>query len=666
LAGTYNRNTYNSALYNAGREDAGALIRSIISAHTGPHIQAVLGSTPTPASDQTQSGISFISDFTIIEGIVRKPPIAYNFPDLRAVMRAVQTGTEDLALFIRAQEAFDLPACVFPVAFLPELQAVIFGLFSSDLPASITGVLAQLDLGARLQITQKDLGGIILGIAAPDLAATVFSQHGTNLGAIIWAPHDLPGLIQSVQKFDVPADIFAFQYRDMPGTMLGLAAPKLFAYVTGFSAAQLNIPATLSSRMEDFLTATITGDPLDESDLSAFLSSSKDLIDLPVSLLGLVPADLKATIGLEIEVEADLPATITFLSSKTLAATTSAWLLGEHDRFLAATLEPFHPSNLLASISSNSNLHNLPATIESLRDTADLSAFLRASETFVTAILTISTLNASDIRATIGSPTCAGGSANLTLSATATAQHVGDLGANILSFIDADLGATINQKEIFYTMDSILVRFTPMLPQLPTFLTTDTISVVFSPFRGLNLGAAISAGAPNVDLPARIKALRRLPRVSPARNSITAAELRGGRELDIQEIRIQLEGQLLDYFYVNGTQDAFIGDSTENWKINVRSFREITSGLFGDFAAGRVSRLGNLTSFATLDEAVRNCIASVIGLQGEFDMSAIITGSGGTVSLPAEVSAVRDFFDMNALANRVFPVDLSATITGDP
>ena len=71
----YGRFLYNTALYNAGREEVGAVARSIIQAHTGPHIQAVVGST---------GGVSFISDFVIQEGTVTKPPSRYEFPDLQA------------------------------------------------------------------------------------------------------------------------------------------------------------------------------------------------------------------------------------------------------------------------------------------------------------------------------------------------------------------------------------------------------------------------------------------------------------------------------------------------------------------------------------------------------------------------------------------------------
>ena len=60
----YNRFLYNTALYNAGRDEVGAIAKSIIQAHTGPHIQAVVGEIPSGAG---QSGIAFLSDFIITQ-----------------------------------------------------------------------------------------------------------------------------------------------------------------------------------------------------------------------------------------------------------------------------------------------------------------------------------------------------------------------------------------------------------------------------------------------------------------------------------------------------------------------------------------------------------------------------------------------------------------------
>jgi len=193
-------------------------------------------------------------------------------------------------------------------------------------------------------------------------------------------------------------------------------------------------------------------------------------------------------------------------------------------------------------------------------------------------------------------------------------------------------------------------------------LTTDTIDIFYTRFRGDNLGAFIQAVAANFDLGASLTAAFPLPAVAPVVSSLLSADLRFGEELDIQEVRFRLEGALLEYFYVNGTDLAFIKDASETWKINVSSFRPIAENLFGDFAAGRICRLGRLTSFETMDEAVRSCIDAVIGLQGQSNMSAAIqvTGQIGEMSALLEANAV--FGDMSGLVNRVFPVDFGAFI----
>ena len=115
-----------------------------------------------------------------------------------------------------------------------------------------------------------------------------------------------------------------------------------------------------------------------------------------------------------------------------------------------------------------------------------------------------------------------------------------------------------------------------------------------------------------MDLNASLTIVFPLPRVVPHVSSVLAADLRTGRALNTQEVRLQLEGLLLDFLYVNGTEQSFIQESDEEWKINVRSFQEIAEGMFGDFASARVCRLGSVLSYSTLDEAVRACIEAVI------------------------------------------------------
>ncbi len=657
---TYNQFLYNTALYNAGREEVGAIARSIIQAHTGPHIQAVVGEIPSGAG---QSGIAFLSDFTITEGTVKKSPTSFNFPDLSARLKAVQSALNNLPANIFGISFKNLPAAVFLVNKIPDLSAFIFALLEQNLPATITGKLAEKDMAAFIFVTVANLGGFMEGIAAPNLEARIFVQPPGNLGARIHAPLDLPAIFQTVQRLDIPADIFAFQFADMPGFMFGQPAPVLGAQLKGFASDFSDLPSVASSRDEIDIGASVTSSIPGPDDLLGIITATGKTI-----LASIVAANIPGTpkdLGGRIQhFEAvDLQAVIDFLGATTLPGTITAFPVGERDRFLPGNLQPVHPDNLGASLVTNDNLKNLAATIEALRGTVDLNAFLRVAETFVTALLTVTTLSSRSLRATLGAPECEGGSSNLSLPGSLTAQQARNLNAIIDSFIEKNLGAIINTGTIIHAFDLIDIFYSRTRVRNLIFLATDTLDVLYSRFRGDNLGALITAVASNVDLGATLTAAFPLPSVTPNISSLLSADLRAGEELDIQEVRLQLEGALQEYFYVNGTDLAFIRDASETWKINIRSFREIAENLFGDFAAARICRRGDITSFVTLDEAVRSCIDAVIGLQGESNIGALIQATGQSNLLPALLGVSSIFTDISAVANRVFPVDFGATVT---
>ncbi|MCI0527603.1 MAG: hypothetical protein L0Y56_09195, partial [Nitrospira sp.] len=193
----------------------------------------------------------------------------------------------------------------------------------------------------------------------------------------------------------------------------------------------------------------------------------------------------------------------------------------------------------------------------------------------------------------------------------------------------------------------------------------DTLSVRYSPFRGHNHGAFIRGELQHLNLRASISAGFPLPRVSPSTSIITAADLRNNEALNIQQVRLQMEGTFLEFLYVNGTDDAFIMDANQRWRINVRSFQPLAANLFGDFAAARICTRGDLTSFATIDEAVRSCIARVLGLDSQAQLGASITSRGQISGLKALVQISSRFDDLSAFANRVYPSDpLLASING--
>jgi hypothetical protein len=219
-------------------------------------------------------------------------------------------------------------------------------------------------------------------------------------------------------------------------------------------------------------------------------------------------------------------------------------------------------------------------------------------------------------------------------------------------------------------MDTIDVVFNPFKFRFNTlFRATDTIPFSFSPFRGKDMGAFIFGELSGSDLPATLTTTFLQPKVTPNVNRITAADLRSGQDLNIREVRLTMEGTFLEYFYVNGTDQAFIRDAYENWVINVAAFQEIAEDLFGDFASSRVCRLGNISSYATLDEAIRACIDSVLGTDQLMSLGASITGTGGSSGLPANLNVLvpgGNIDDFTATINQVYADDFGASITGDP
>ena len=669
MAGTYNANTYNSALYNAGRTDAGALIRSIISAHTGPHIKAAVGGDPT-GSPEDNYGLSFISDFSIEEGSVKKPPSSYFFPDLSARIDAVKSQTDDVTGLLRAIQLKNLPASIFLVSSSPDLPASLIPLLLKDLSGTVFGKLIEKDLLASIFVAVDNLKGKILGIEAPRLGGRVFVQPPGDLGAIIWTPTDLAGLLNVVGFQDLSGDIRGFGFKDLAGRMSGVPSPNISAFLKGFASQEENLPVRIVGRPVgvDQLQATITqsfeNTPTGPgSILRARIDSAGD--SLAATILGGFigdPANLKALI--KTGGDRDLSAVIELLGAGNLEGFINTRKLIDTVRDLPSFLQPVTPFNLSASLQANTNIKFLAASIEALSATSDLPAFIRVSETFVTAIFNVITLSSRNLRATIGNPSCEGGSAIANLKAAAQAQAAGDITGFIQSFLETNLGAVINTNSTFRAIDFIDVNYFKFRPRKKKLIASDTIAVNYSPFRGTSISAFITATPPESTLAATITATFLPPRVSPNVSTLTSADLNLKEGLNIQQLRLQLEGSLREYFYVNGTEDAFIRDFNEQWRINIRSFVPIAANLFGDFAAARVCRLGNLESFISVDEAVRACIASVIGLDGQRDVGAAVVATGQFTTLAATLEVSDLFGDLKASANRVFPADFGATVTG--
>ncbi len=671
---TFNRFLYNSALWNAGREEAGAVARSIIQAHTGPHIQAVVGS---------ESGVSLISDFIITEGVVNNLPHSFKFPDLTARVNAVFPGRVPyldrnpfLSASIRGIRFRDLSASVFLVDHTPDLGGRVFGLFEATLAAFIEGRLGEKDLGGTIFGTALDLSAVINALLdgsfspfAPSLPGRMLGISAPTLGAMIHAPLDLAASLSSVQRYDLLSQIRGFQVALLGGSMLGIPTPQLFGFIRGYDSGTGDLVAGSRASpigaglLEADVNPVFTGDTGFGVGLRAVIEDTITFGHSPLSgyIRGAVAEISSLTAVIKTGGSRNLSALISLLGADNLPALVSAVAFADSAKNLSALAGSVHPADLLAVMTINENVSFLAASIFSLRGTHDLPAFIRVAETFVTAVMNVSTMSAQNLRAVVGRPDCLGGSASYNLTAVALAQFVGNLSAYIESWATVNLGASVNTSDIFHSLDSIPITFTTRKVRNPSsFKACDQISVLFSPFRGNNLGASILGVLRGQDLSAIVTATFPLLSVVPAINRLTVADIKDLDDFDLQEIRLQMEGDLTEFFYVSGTGKTFARDANENWKINIRSFRPIADNLFGEFAAARVCRLGSLESFHTIDAAVRFCIQAVIGFTSRSDMGASVTALGQIAGLNAQLSSVTNFHD---LASQLYPTTNPSSVT---
>lgn len=563
------------------------------------------------------------------------------------------------------QAALDLPAAIYLTNRIPDLPARVFGLLQKDLTAAILGELGMANLPASIFVAVAHLAAKITGHAAPVLGGRITGQTGGNLGAIIWSPQDLAASITITFGDNLTASIFGMSFKNLPARMLGIPGPSFRAFIRGTASATADLPSVVHLLEESpDLPASINPTYPGPNDFLASITSIGYHDSMSAAIISAFQGTKNLGALIKTGGEVDLPAVIDFLGALNLIATIGTIPFGTRNRELPAFAQSVHPADLGAVMTISRNTAFLGAFIEALHDTKDLGAFIRAAETFITAIFTVSTMSARNLRAVIGKPECDGGSAIKDLPASAIAKNAKNLRAVITVFAQHELGASVNTSNIIHAMDVIPVRYSPRRDKKTKVLrSTDSISIRYSPFRGKNLGASITGTLTYKDLNARVSAGFPLPRVVPTLSRLTAADLRnGGENLNIQEIRLQLEGRLVEFIYVNGTDDAFIRDSEEQWRINVRSFQPIAANLFGDFAVARICRRGGLDSFATIDEAVRACISRVLGIEGELELGASITATGGFKGLRALVGVSDTYDDLRAIAGRVFPYDFGATI----
>ena len=565
-----------------------------------------------------------------------------------------------------------------------DLPAWIRGVVYADLPAEIIGDLATQDV---------DLGGIVGGHLPGDLVAIIAAHAPENLSAYIrgfdfrnlsastnildtdpllaeigghlpedlsgyikpWPQRDLPGLIHGWDTKDLSAYINMIGYANLPAVIGGHRAGNIRALIKGWvREATYDLGASVHSFALDDLGAIIRG---------TFMKQ------LPAYLFPVQPRDISAFIHgwqeayLSAEIDAkdypwNLPASIIGRPWKT--EDLGAYLLpdgylGPHSNLSAFILVTQGVTNLPASMLIQ-QARDLGAFIDPGRDIGNLPAEIYPKRLRLTGILSVITMEHSDLSATISIP--------------CFFSDLKDLAAYIKPVFQANLSATLNAKGYVYGQKNLGASFgyalhtvvqdklTINLSIAPIgFRTEDKFNINIAIFRsGLSLGASITAQRLPRDLAASINAVDVVP---------YDFETWKGRERvydttymqvlrDYEDVDISFQTIVKDYFYSSGSEVVAKVDKYTHFVTKVASYFSPATSRKLDRKLHKVKYLYDMRSFDTTDEAMRYAIWYVtttpIAELGAYINSVIPRGSG---DLTARIGATRWYSTNNNLTSDI-------------
>ena len=566
----------------------------------------------------------------------------------------------DLPAFLRGVVYADLPAEILGEE--TEGTGDLGGVIGTHLPADLGTIIDTHDPGNLL--------AYIRGFAFKNLPASMNIVFAESLPAEIGGhlPGDLPGYIKPWPQEDLPGAIYGWQESDL-GAYLNMIARADLPAIIGVHGPG-NIRAWIKGWVREAtydLGASIHSFALD--DLGAFIRAT-EMRQLPAYLFPVVPRNLSAFIhgwqeadlSAEIIVGAypwNLTASITGRPWKTkdLTATiTPDGYLGPHGNLPAYILVTQGVTNLPA-IMGIQQARNLSAYIDPGKDLGNLSAEIYPKRLRLTGILSVITMEHSDLSATISIP--------------CFYSNLKDLSAYIRPVYQSDLGASLNPKDYAWGQKNLGATFgyalnTVVQDKLTVniyidpigFRTEDKFNINIALFRsGLSLGASITPQRYPADLPAYINALDLVP---------YDFESWKGKERvydttytqvikDYEDVDISFQTIVKDYFYSSGSDVVAKVDRYTHFVTKVASYYSPATSRRLDKRLHKVKYLYDMRYFDSIDEAMRYAIWYVT-TQPEQNLGAYINSIApmGLNDLSARIGATRFYSTSNNLTSYIY------------
>lgn len=565
-----------------------------------------------------------------------------------------------------------------------DLPSFIRGLITGDLPAEIIGLRAT---------ATGDLGGIVGGHLPGDLGSIV-DIHGPenllayirgfdfrDLGAVIGVMigQDLPSEIFAIPPEDLPAYLKVWPQEDLPGYIYGWDTKDLTAYVN--MIAKENLSAIIGGHRPSDIRAQIKGwvreatydlggflHGFDTDDLNAFIRATS-MAQLPAYLFPVQPEDLSSFIygwdtkDLQAIINGaaypwDLPASIIGNAWKIRdlgASLTPDGYLGSLKNLSAYTFG-WGTANLTAAlVTVEIKARDLGAFVDSKRRLKNLPASIYPKKIRLTGILSMITMEHSDLSATISIP--------------CFYSNLKDLPAYLNPVFKADLGAYIYPKNFVwgeknlgasfgYTLNTVVQdKLTINLSIDPVgFRTEDKYSISLSIFRsGLSLGATITPQRLPVDLSAYINAVNIVPYDFETWKGNERVISRNYTQViqDYEDVDISFKTIVKDYFYSSGSDVVAKVDRYTHFVTKVASYYSPATSRRLDRKLHKIKYLYDMSHFDTIDEAMRYAIWYVTTYP-ESDLGAYINVSGEQRNMTASINITgKSYSNINNLTSNI-------------
>ena len=597
---------------------------------------------------------------------------------------------KDIGGLISAHSPVDLTAKVriFSSTFR-NLPATLISLLTTqelDLSASI-GTHDPKDLAASIGLHDpKNITASIRGFALKDLYANVTGVLISNLTAYVkavipvdlpaylkvWPQRDLYGFIHGRQEADLAAYVNVIFSKDLAALIESHAAYNLKASLKGWCIEDFkNLSAMISSSTVVDLPASVLG--VSFSDLAGYLFTVRPK-DLPGYIHGWQQFDLSAVLTGDAW-PWDLPASIIGSGGfVNLQANISPILYsGSYGDLLGYILPTKGITNLAAALGVY-QLRELSAYIDTGNDVSNLQAVIMPKMIRLTGILSIITMEHSDLSATISIPCFY--SDFRELSAYLRPVFLSNLGA-IIHGKNWDGGITnISAKWGFasgYVVQdrlSINVTIAPLPPV--GYRVEDKLKLYLYIYRGAkNLSTSIFGELRSVDFPAYIYGVDLPPynfdgyTGSERVYSHTYSQVL----LDFENIAVEFGDIVKDYIYSSGGNIVAKADKYHHFLTKISSYYSKATSERLNKKLHKVKVLYDLRKFESIDAAIKYAIDYVTSYP-YVNIGAYIKSIGVYTGITASVNGITTVSTMEDLSSQIdgkmtHPYDVILGFTDD-